>query len=924
MDEREVLILTRRKGEFEDATRDIRHIVDLGGKLEITFNQGRKYAYNKNNVRYFSQPETIDIDRSIIRIKGERDQPWDSAIVFGPYIRLFHNQRSYLHRRENVEIIPNIAANESTRRLVEYYRYIANCLKEKTPHLNIYYENKLDVIREDSVSRNFIDRTAPHKRILETPPIFPFGVNPSQRQAVINALETQISLIQGPPGTGKTHTILNIVANLVVRGKTVAIVAGNNSATANVHEKLEEQGIGFISSRLGNKDLQNEFFASEHEVPDISSWVLSREDDLKSREALTSIDKRLIRLLNVKNQLAIVKERADRLAIEKQYFERHFPIEPVKPEKWSFANEWATPNLLKFLAELEYYSQHDTLPWLIKLRWLFRYRIFRFKGLSRIDDTIVRGIVREYYDKRAQELKNEQESLRTRLSTHDFDVLLEQYTQTSLQLFKSDIASRYQGMEKIDFGIHSYKKSFPQFLQRFPVVLSTADSIINNKNPMDLFDYLIVDEASQVDLLTGFLAMSCAKNIVAVGDLRQLPHIPDALVTDVQKPVDGRFNTRPGYSYLHDSLLSSLNTLFTDTAPTTLLKEHYRCHPRIIDFCNRKFYDGQLVIMTDASNEPFKVLKTVPGNHARRPASGKSLQNVRELDVIQNEVLDDELKDTPRSKIGVATPYRAQADKAKEHITADGLQIDTVYKYQGREKDVIIFSTTASYLNNFVDNPHLLNVAVSRAMRRFIMVTSKDVFRRQGSNIGDLIRHIEYQSLSDSIFESKTVSIFDCLYREYSGVLKEFLGRVKGTSRFPSENLMAALLDEVLARGRYRSFAYETGYALSLLINDYEQFTARERQFASHPNSHVDFLLYNKLDKLPVLSIEVDGYRFHELNEKQLERDRTKDSIFEKLGIPLLRFSTVGSGEREKLEAALNGLLVDLPRSREEQLESPL
>lgn len=134
---------------------------------------------------------------------------------------------------------------------------------------------------------------------------------------------------------------------------------------------------------------------------------------------------------------------------------------------------------------------------------------------------------------------------------------------------------------------------------------------------------------------------------------------------------------------------------------------------------------------------------------------------------------------------------------------------------------------------------------------------------------------------------------------------------------------MAALLDEVLANGRYRSFAYETGYALSLLINDYEPLTARERQFVSHPNSHVDFLLYNKLDKLPVLSIEVDGYRFHELNEKQRERDRTKDSIFKKLGIRMLRFSTVGSGEREKLEAELNELLVDLPRSREEQLESP-
>lgn len=61
--------------------------------------------------------------------------------------------------------------------------------------------------------------------------IFPFGFNISQKQAVDKALENNLSIIEGPPGTGKTQTILNIIANAVIRGESVAVVSSNNSAT---------------------------------------------------------------------------------------------------------------------------------------------------------------------------------------------------------------------------------------------------------------------------------------------------------------------------------------------------------------------------------------------------------------------------------------------------------------------------------------------------------------------------------------------------------------------------------------------------------------------------------------------------------------------------------------------------------------------
>lgn len=73
---------------------------------------------------------------------------------------------------------------------------------------------------------------------------YPFGCNASQQQAVEAALTHQVSIIQGPPGTGKTQTILNIIANLLLKDKSVLVVSNNNSAVENVAEKLESEGLG--------------------------------------------------------------------------------------------------------------------------------------------------------------------------------------------------------------------------------------------------------------------------------------------------------------------------------------------------------------------------------------------------------------------------------------------------------------------------------------------------------------------------------------------------------------------------------------------------------------------------------------------------------------------------------------------------------
>ncbi len=94
-----------------------------------------------------------------------------------------------------------------------------------------------------------------------------------------------------------------------------------------------------------------------------------------------------------------------------------------------------------------------------------------------------------------------------------------------------------------------------------------------------------------------------------------------------------------------------------------------------------------------------------------------------------------------------------------------------------------------------------------------------------------------------------------------------------------------------------------------MLIRNLEKLDDQECHFVMNILTHTDFLIFNKLDKKPVLVVEVDGYAFHANNPKQLERDQMKDQILHKYGIPILRLATNESGEEARLRNKLNQIL---------------
>ncbi|WP_042167076.1 AAA domain-containing protein [Paenibacillus gorillae] len=751
--------------------------------------------------------------------------------------------------------------------------------------------------------------------------IFPFRYNLSQKTALDQALRSKISIIEGPPGTGKTQTILNILANLVVmQQKRVAVVSGNNAAVQNVRDKLEAEGYPFLVAALGNKKNKDIFFANLP-IAEVSGW----ESELPEVELLSKVqelDGRTTRLMELDVEKARLKQQLSAYVLEQKHFENYFAKQDVESlEKLSFYRE--TPErMLEFMKDSHLAlrkGKENSL--LYKFKLFIKHGFTEYKYLREQGADVILNVQRKFYILRMEELSGRIDQIEQELQSASYQSLMKEHQQFSAQLFRHKLYEKYRNLPRVECNAKDYQlsKNFKSFIDYYPIVLSTTHSLRNCVPANDLFDYVIIDESSQVDLITGSLALSCCKRAIIVGDTKQLPQI---VSKEIENVVGNAASAGVGkaYNYFQHNLLSSMLALYGDDIPKVMLKEHYRCHPQIIQFCNQKYYEGELITFTaeQDSDVPLLIYRTLPGNHLREITRGdkKGKFNQRELDVIEREILAGwEQVAIGQSDIGFVTPYRKQVEKAAGQFT-DDIESDTIHKYQGREKPIMIMSTvldqTRSGRNGmkFINNPCMINVAVSRAQNKFILVTDHNLFRKYGNEIGDLTRYMEYSTLDENVVESEIVSIFDLLYKEYSDKLRAFRERSRGfnASKFKSENLMEALLTELLQEPAYSGFMLGNQVLLKNLFKNVDRLENSEQQYIRHRAS-VDFVIYHKLDKTAVLAIEVDGVEFHENKPEQLKRDRMKNDIFTKYELKLKRFATNESGEEQKIRELLDAIV---------------
>ena len=876
-------------------------------KWDVTFQGGKVFSYAYNNIEWLKDPVSLNPKSYHVSHKGKAFDNITAIFSFSGYNGEFWHicfstgyENDYNVRELKIE--KSCLENDDSRKIFTYLRQISENISVKaeddTAILAKQYE-KIDFLSEETAVAVYLN---PEKYKSGTglnaePLIFPFGCNKSQYRAVEQAILNHVSVIEGPPGTGKTQTILNIIANLLIREKTVQIVSNNNSAIENIIEKLSspKYGLDFFVASLGRIEKKRAFIeAQTGEYPDFSGWKKDQNGEPVNEGVIRARGAELQTVYENQNRLAELTEELKTVEIEQKHYLSI--MNDAKLMEMHLPKALSTDMILRICQEFEAYLNGDVkMGFFKKLRFRFTYG-FPFKFFANCEgDTLIQRLQLLYYRKKLAEIHEETGRLQQALKDVDADKMCGQYIADSLCYFRKFLADRYRGRgQRTIFAENDLWQKPDEFLKEYPVVLSTTYTARSSLGKNAHFDYVIMDEASQVDVATGALAMSCAKNAVIVGDNKQLPNV----VTKQQKELLGTIfkvsQVPDAYDFVKYSFLDSFYELLGKRIPKTILSEHYRCDPQIIGYCNQKFYQNELIVMTKDCPDSLKLVTTVSGHHVREQS------NQRQAEVIKQEVLPE--LTCPHSEIGIISPYRNQVALLKREIADPEIEIATVHKFQGREKDVIIFSTTDDLVTEFSDDPNLLNVAVSRAKKQLIIVASESE-QPVGSNVGDLIGYIRYHNCSET--HSAISSVFDYLYTHNEEKRLEYLKKHKRISEYDSENLFFALIEDELKK-RDESLGVVCHQPLYLLFRDLTKMDGEERRFVRTGLSHLDFLIYNTVTKQPLLAIEVDGYNYHKADSRQGERDRLKNHILEVYQIPLIRFKTNGSGEREIMQKALD------------------
>lgn len=305
------------------------------------------------------------------------------------------------------------------------------------------------------------------------------------------------------------------------------------------------------------------------------------------------------------------------------------------------------------------------------------------------------------------------------------------------------------------------------------------------------FDLVIIDEASQCDIASALPLLLRAKRAVIIGDNKQLTHI-----TAISKNQDklllekhSLFN-HDKWSYREHSLFE-LALGLCSTEDVIMLNDHHRSHADIIEYSNKEFYNNELRVATRYGNiKPIKNEPTVRWHdvvgRVIRPHRGGSYNQIEARAVYEEvkRLIDNGYPGT----IGVVTPFKEQKNRINDlikqdipllgHLATRDFLCDTVHKFQGDERDVIIFSPVISHgmsdgsLNFLKNNGNLFNVAITRARAAIIIVGDKSSCSI--SPVSYMKSFVEYVSRLDTTPIDKTV-----VNKDYGAKYPKFPSRFK-------------------------------------------------------------------------------------------------------------------------------------------------
>lgn len=257
----------------------------------------------------------------------------------------------------------------------------------------------------------------------------------------------------------------------------------------------------------------------------------------------------------------------------------------------------------------------------------------------------------------------------------------------------------------------------------FSTVISSAGYLLRDIH----FDVMIMDEASQVPSHMALIPLIKCNKFILVGDDKQLQPILDKELSEKQN--QSIFNNLLGKypnSYTFLDTQYRMNGQIADIASDIFYNNKLKTHPSI-ELQKLEFeLEGEIKDIIDP-DKPITFIDTSPIKFYE-DGTGKGCKNTKEALIISKLVSYFISNGIYAEDIGIITPFVKQKEKLKELIE-ENVEVDTVYRFQGREKEIIIMSFCKSkigalgkYMKKFIEQPTQINVAITRARKKLIIV----------------------------------------------------------------------------------------------------------------------------------------------------------------------------------------------------------
>ncbi len=535
------------------------------------------------------------------------------------------------------------------------------------------------------------------------PPLYdylPGLLSKAQKEVLTNAANQTLSCVSGPPGTGKSYTIAALAAEHMARGESVLIVANNEAALDVIAEKLDSNfAIADISIRAGKKQFLKNL---KSYLEDLLAGYALPDSDIKAKDAQVSLQQMNSTLS--KQELRFVRfcQKAIKRGQRLHKLQR---------------------NQSKLLLNLYLAISSGCIKKLIK-QWQILTEINQQQRARELMAARYLNAVKS-------------ENLAHLLATQ----------RSSLQAFNKAIRSRSSKRQFDYFNDIEYSA----LLNAFPVWLVSLNSLYRVLPLVhEMFDLVIIDEATQANISSCLPAFYRAKRALVVGDTKQLKHY-SFLAREKQQQLAQKHQVNPEMngvtSYRDNSILDLSLTRLKCSDQVVLLDEHYRSRPELIHFSNQQFYRNQLKIMQHrpCTSSGFLHLSRINGQRNNKGVNEQEAQAI--IEKISSIIAQHEHQ-TLAITIGVVSPFRHQAQHIEQlivenfspqEIAKHKLFAATPYGFQGEERDIMLISfaidnqskRAASYLNK----PDVFNVCITRAKQQQWIMLSIDEQQLAASNL---------------------------------------------------------------------------------------------------------------------------------------------------------------------------------------------